>query len=243
MLLFSHPVMSDSLRPHELQDTRPPCPSPSSEVCPSSCPLHQWCHPAILSSNTLFSFCFQSFPASGTFPVNQLFISGDQNTGASASATIHEYSGFFFFSFRLTGLISLLSKGLSGVFSSSKASILWHFAFFTVQLSHPYVTTGKTITLTIRTFVSRVTSLLFSTLSRFVIAFLPNFMAAVTTCTDFRAQEEICHYFLLFPYACHEVMGPDTMILVVLIFSFKLALSLSSFTLIKRLFSSSSVSY
>ena len=97
MLLFSHPVMSDSLRPHELQDTRPPCPSPSSEVCPSSCPLHQWCHPAILSPNTLFSFCFQSFPASGTFPVNQLFISGDQNTGASASATIHEYSGFFFF--------------------------------------------------------------------------------------------------------------------------------------------------
>ena len=114
MLLFSHPVMSDSLRPHELQDTRPPCPSPSSEVCPSSCSLHQWCHPAILSSNTLFSFCFQSFPASGTFPVNQLFISGDQNTGASASASVlQRVFRIDIPPLRLTGLISLLSKGFS----------------------------------------------------------------------------------------------------------------------------------
>ena len=91
--------MSNSLRPHELQHTRPPCPSPSSEVCPSSCPLHRWCHPAISSSDTLFSFCFQSFPASGTFPVSQLFISGDQNTGASASASILPMSiQVFFFS-------------------------------------------------------------------------------------------------------------------------------------------------
>ena len=161
----------------------------------------------------------------------------------SFSFSINPWVFRVFFPFRLTGLISLLSKGLSGVFSSSKASILWHSAFFTVQLSYLYVTTGKTIALTIRTFVSREMSLLFSTLSRFVIAFLPDFMAAVTICTDFRAQEEICHYFLLFPYVCHEVMGPDTMILVVLIFSFKLALSLSSFTLIKRLFSSSSLSH
>ena len=68
--LFSRSVMSDSVRPHGLQHTRPLCPSPSPEVCPSSCPLHQWCHPAISSSDALFSFCPQSFPASGTFPMS-----------------------------------------------------------------------------------------------------------------------------------------------------------------------------
>ena len=81
-LLLSYPVVSDSLRPHGLQHTRPLCPSPSSEVCPSSCPLHLWCHPAMSSSDTLLSFCPQSFPASGTF---QLFASEDQNPGVSAS--------------------------------------------------------------------------------------------------------------------------------------------------------------
>ena len=73
MLLFNCPVMSNTLRPHGLQHTRPPCPSASPEVCPSSRPLHRWCHPAISSSDTLFSFCPQSFPASGTFPMSQLF--------------------------------------------------------------------------------------------------------------------------------------------------------------------------
>ena len=77
---WSRSVMSDSLRPHGLQHTRPLCPSPSPGVCPSSCPLHWWCHPAISSSDTLFSFCPQSFPASGTFPVSQLLASGGQNT-------------------------------------------------------------------------------------------------------------------------------------------------------------------
>ena len=86
LLLFSHPVVSDSLWPHGLQHARSPCPSPSPGVCPSS--LHQWCHPAILSSNTLFSFCPQSFPVSGTFPMSHLLASGDQNTGASASASV-----------------------------------------------------------------------------------------------------------------------------------------------------------
>ena len=86
LLLFSHPVMSNSLQPHELQHPRPLCPSPSSKVCPSSCPLYRWCHPAISSSDALFSFCPQSFPVSGTFPMSQLFSSDDQNTGVSASA-------------------------------------------------------------------------------------------------------------------------------------------------------------
>ena len=136
----------------------------------SSCSLHQWCHPAISSSDALFSFCPQSFPASGTFPKNRLFASDDQNTGSSASVfpvNIQSWSPL-----RLTGLISLLSKGLSGrsllQHHSSKASILWCSAFFTVQHSQPYATTGKTIALTIRAFVGRAMSLLFKTLSRFV---------------------------------------------------------------------------
>ena len=88
LLLFSHPVVSDSSRPHRLQHARSPCPSPSPEGCQSSCPLHWWCHPAISSSDALFSFCPQSFPALGTFPMNPLFASDDQNTGASALASV-----------------------------------------------------------------------------------------------------------------------------------------------------------
>ena len=79
LLLFSHPVVSDSLRSHELQHTRPSCPSQSPGLCPSSCSLHQWCRSAISSSDTLFSFCPQSFPASGTFPMSRVFASDDQN--------------------------------------------------------------------------------------------------------------------------------------------------------------------
>ena len=118
-LLFSHPVMSDSLWPSGLQHARPPCASPSPEVCPSSCPLHWWCHPAISSPDALFSFCPQSFPASGTFPISWLFTSDDQNTGTSASASVLQASYQGWSPLRLTGLISLLSKGLSGVFSST----------------------------------------------------------------------------------------------------------------------------
>ena len=120
-LLFSHPVVSNSLRPHGLKHARPPCPSPSPEVCPSSCPLHQWCHPGIWSTDALFYFCPQSFPASGTFPMSRLFESDDQNTGASASASASALQTGIqgWFPLRLTGWISLLSKGLSGVFSST----------------------------------------------------------------------------------------------------------------------------
>ena len=127
LLLFSCPVMSDSLRPHGLQHARPPCPSPSPKVCPSSCPLHWWCHLAISSSDALFSFCPQSFPASGTFPMSQLFISGDQNIGASVSASILPMSIQGWFLLRLTGLISVLPKELWGVFSSTT---VWRYQFF-----------------------------------------------------------------------------------------------------------------
>ena len=117
LLLFSGSVMSDFLRAHGLQHTKPPCPSPSPEVCPRSCPLHWWCHAAISSSDALFSFCPQSFPASGTFSMNRLFASGDQNTSASISVLQMSIQGLF--PLRLTGLISLMSKRLSGVFSST----------------------------------------------------------------------------------------------------------------------------
>ena len=119
LLLFSHSVMSDSLRPHGLQHARPLCPSPSPKVCPSSCPLHWWCHPAISSSDTLFSFCPQSFPASGTFSMSQMFASDDPNFGVSASASVFPMCIQGWFPLRLTDLISLLSTGLSGVFFST----------------------------------------------------------------------------------------------------------------------------
>ena len=116
MLLFSHPVVSVSLWPHRLQHTKPPFPSPSSRVCSSSCPLHQRCHPDISSSDALFSFSPQSFPASGTHPVSRLFTSDDQNTGTSVSASVFPVNIKDWSPLRLTGWISLLSKGLSGVF-------------------------------------------------------------------------------------------------------------------------------
>ena len=114
LLLFSRPIMSDTLWPHGLQHTRPPCPSPSHGVCPSSCSLPQWCHPAISSSVALFSFCPQSFPASGTMSATH-----DQNTGASASPSVLPVNIPGWSPLRLTGLIFLLSKGLSGVFSNT----------------------------------------------------------------------------------------------------------------------------
>ena len=85
---FSHWVTSDSLRPHEPQHARPPCPSPTPGVYPSSCPLSQWCHPTISSSVVPFSSCPQSFAASGSFPMSQLFASGGQSIGVSASTSV-----------------------------------------------------------------------------------------------------------------------------------------------------------
>ena len=131
-LLFSHPVMSNSLQPHGLHHTRPSCPSPSPGVGPNSYPLHQGCHLAISSFDALLYFCPQTFPASGTFPVSWLFISDDQNTGASVSVSIFSMSVQGLFPLRLTGLISLLSKGLSGLFSSTTVG---NHQFFGVPLS------------------------------------------------------------------------------------------------------------
>ena len=173
---FSCSVVSNSLWPHESQHARPPCPSPTPIVYSNSCSLSQQCHPAISSSVVPFSSCPQSLPASGSFPMSQLFAWGGQSTGVTASASVLPKNTQDWSPLGWTGWISLQSKGLSRVFSnthSSKASILWHSAFFTVQLSHSYMTTGKTIALTRWTFVGKVMSLLFNMLSRLVITFLP----------------------------------------------------------------------
>ena len=114
-------MVSDSLWPHELQHTRLPCPSspPSPRVCSNACLLNQWCHPTISSSAILFSFCLQSFPATGSFPMSHLLTSGGQSVAASATSSILSMSIQCWFPFRLTGLISLQSKGLSRAFSST----------------------------------------------------------------------------------------------------------------------------
>ena len=171
---FSCSVMSDSLRPHGLQHARPPCPS-LTPVYSNSCPLSQWCHLTISSSVVPFSSCFHSFPASGSFQMSQLFASGVKVLEFQLQ---HQ-------SFQWTPRTDLLKMdwldllAVQGTLKSllqhhsSKAPIIWCSAFFIVQLSHPYMTTGKTTALTRWTFVSKVLSLLFNMLSRLVITFLP----------------------------------------------------------------------
>ena len=120
---LSRSVMSNFLRPHGLQHTRPPCPSPTPEACSNSCPSNQWCHPAISSSVVPFSSHLQSFPASGSFPMSQFFTSGAQSIGVSASASVLPMNSQDLFPLGWTGLISLLSKGLSRVFSNTTVPI------------------------------------------------------------------------------------------------------------------------
>ena len=119
LLLFSPSVVSNSLCPHGLQYARLPCLSPFPWVCLDSCQLSQWCHPTISSSVIPLFSSLQSFPASGSFPMSQLFTSGGQIIGASTSASVLSVNIQGWFSLELTGLISLLSKGLSRVFSST----------------------------------------------------------------------------------------------------------------------------
>ena len=167
--------MSDSLWLHELQHAILPCPLQSPWVCSYSCPLHQWCHPTISSSVTPFSSCPQSFPASGSFLVSQLFTWSGQSIGAAASASVLPMNTQGRISLGLTGLISAVQVTFKRLLHhhSSKASVLWCSTILMIQFSHPYMTTGKTIAVTIWTFVGKVMALLFNTLSRLVIAFLP----------------------------------------------------------------------
>ena len=138
-----------------------PCPSVSPRVCSDSWPVSQWCYLTISSSAGLFSFCLQSFPASGSFPMSWHFTSGGQSIRTSASASVLPMHSQGWFPLGFTGLISLLFKGLSSLLQhhNSKAPILQCSALFIVQLSYPYMTTGKTRALTIGTFVGKVMSL------------------------------------------------------------------------------------
>ena len=156
---FSRSVVSDSLQPHESQHTRPPCPSPTPGVYSNPFPSSRWCHPAISSSVVPFSSCPQSLPASGSFPMSQLFTWGGQSNGVSSSASVLPMNTQDWSPLGWTGWISLQSKGLQESQESSptphfKSINFWCSAFFTVQLSHPYMTTGKTIALNIQTFTN-----------------------------------------------------------------------------------------
>jgi len=129
---FSRSVVSDSLRPHESQNARPPCPSPTPRVHSNSCPSSQWCHPAISSSVIPFSSCPQSLPASGSFPMSQLFTSRGQSIRVSASASVLPMNTQDWSPLGWTGWISLQSKGLSRVFSNTTVQ---KHQFFGTQLS------------------------------------------------------------------------------------------------------------
>ena len=155
--------MSDSLQHYGLQHSSLPCPSVSPGVCSNSCSLSQWCYSTISSSVAPFSFCFQSFLALGFFPMSQLSASSGQNIGVSDSASVLPVTIQAWFPLGLTDLISFLSKGLKNILQhhNLKASILQNSALFMVQLTHLYKTIGKTITLIIWTFVSKVMCLCF----------------------------------------------------------------------------------
>ena len=129
---FSHSVVSDSLQPHEPQQARHPCPSPTPGVHPNPCPSSRWCHPTISSSVVPFSSCPQSFPASDSFPMNQLFVSGGQSIGVSVSISVLPMNTQDWSPLGWTGWIYLQSKGLSRVFSNT--TIQKH-QFFSAQLS------------------------------------------------------------------------------------------------------------
>ena len=172
---FSCSVVSDSLQPHELQHARPPCPSPTPRVHSNSHPSSRWCHPAITSSVVPFSSCPKSLPASDFSNGSTLHTRWPKHWSFSFSISpSKEHPGTI--SFRMDWLDLLVVQGILKSHlqhHSSKASILRCSGFFTVQLSHPYITTGRIIALTRWTFVGTVISLLFNILSRLVKTFLP----------------------------------------------------------------------
>ena len=198
---FSRSVMSDSLWLHGLQDTRLPCPSPTPRACSNSCPLSQWCHPTIhvpvifrfhwMINNKCLILCYPLLFLPSIFPSIRVFskesvlpIRWPKYWSFSFSISpSNEYSGLIYFRidwsdrFAVQGTFKSLLQH-----HSSKASVLQHSAFFTVQFSHPYMTTGKTIVLTIWAFVSKIMSLLFKILSRFVIAFHPRNKRLLISC-------------------------------------------------------------
>ena len=190
-----------------------------------------------------------SFPASGSFQMSQDFTSGGQNIGVSDSKSVLTINTQDWSPLWWTGWISWQSKGLSRVLSNTtvqKHQFFLHSAFFIVQLSQPYMTTGKTIALMRQTFVGKVMSLLFKMLSRLVITFLPRskclLISWLQSPSAMILEPRKIKSATVSPSICHEVMELDAMILVFWMLRFKPTFSLSSFTFIKRLFSSSSLS-
>ena len=214
--MFSCSVMSNSLRPNGLQHASLPCPSPSPEACSHSWPLSQQYHPTISSSVVPFSH-LQSFPASGSSLVSWLFTSCGQRSFSFNISPSNEYSGLI--SFRIDWFYHFAAQGtLKSLLQphSSKASILQHSAFFMVQLSHPYMTTGKTIALTLRIFVTKVMSLFINMLFKFVIAFLPKskhllilwLQPPSAVILEPKKMKSVT-ISILSPSICHKVMGLD----------------------------------
>ena len=217
------------------------CLSPIPGAGSNSCPCSRWYHTTISFSVVLFSSSLQSFPASGSFPINQFFASGGQNTRISASASVLPMDMHDLFPLGSTGLISFQAKGLSRVFSNTTVQ---NHQFFCAQFSilsnsHPYMITGKTIAFIIPTFFCKAMLMLFKILSRFSSkeqgSF--NFMAAVMIFSDFGTQGggKYVTVSVVSSPICYEVMGPDAMILASWMLSFESAFSLSFLTFIKIL--------
>ena len=233
---FSCSVLSDSLQLH----ARPPCPSATAGVYSNSGPLNQWCHPTISSSIVHFSSHLQSFLASWSFQMSQVFLSGGQNIGVSASISVLPMNIQDWLPLGWTSWISLQSKGLLRDFSNT--TIQKH-QFFGAQLSlqkkklsHPYMTTGKTIALTRWTYVGKLLlfNMLFNILKicyliccLIVITFLPRSKCLLISWQQSPAAvileppKKSLSLFPLFASICQEVMGPDAMILVFWMLSFK----------------------
>ena len=244
---FSRSIVSDSCD----RTARLPCPSPTPRAYWNSCPLSQWCHQTISSSVIPFSSNLQSFPASGSFRISQFFTSGGQSIGVSASASVLPKKTQGWSPLGWTGWISLLSKGLKRLLQrrSSKALILLCSVFLIVQLSHPYLTTGKTIVLTRLNFDGRIMSLLFNMPSRLVIVFIPrnkhlliSWLQSPSAVILEPPRNKVCQCFHCFPTYLPWSDGTRCHDLSFLNVEFKPTFSLSSFTFINRLFSPSSLS-
>ena len=247
LVQFSHSVMSDSLQSHEPQHARPPCPSPLSEFTQTH---DHWVSDAIQPFHPLLSPyppALNLFQHQGLFNESIFCIRWPEYWSFSFNINpSKEHPGLT--SFRMDWLDLLTLQGtLKSLLQhhSSKAPILWCSAFFIVQLSHPYMTTGKTIALTRWTFVDKVMSLLFNMLSRLDITFLPrskrlliSWLQSSSAVISEPPKIKSDTVSTVSPSICHEAVWPDAMILVFWMLSFKPTFSLSSFTFIKRLFSS-----
>ena len=220
--------MSDSWRPHEPQHNSPPCPSPTPGVYPNSCPLNWWCHPIILCHPLLLLPSI--FPSIRVFSnESDLHIRWPKYWSFSFNISpSNEHPGLTPFRMDWLGLLAVQGTLKSLLqHHSSKASFFWRSAFFVVQLSHPYMTTGKTIALTRWTFVDKVMSLLFKMLSRLAITFLPrskhlliSWLQSPSAVILEPPKVKSATVSTASPSICHEIMGPDAMILVLWMLSF-----------------------